>query len=349
VEQSLKVIERSKTSEEANLEPLLDRPNKDSSSSSSGGAEMSADKAAAAGGAVVNKNFEMQMAIAAYCFCSATLLVINKVAVTSVPSSSFVLIAQFAASVVAVQGFNAFGFISDVEGLNIPKIRLFCGISLLFCACLWTNVKALEFCNVETVIVFRSMSPIAVAIADWAFLGQALPSGRSWLALLTIVLGAVLYVVTDEGFDVDNYMWVFLYFFSIVAEMVYVKYVVESVEMTTWSRVYYNNVLSIPPTLALGFFFGEFDFLSSGNFVWTIPSVGALLMSCVVGVGISYAGFNLRKQVTATYFTMIGVMCKIASVLLNIFIWDKHANATGIAALVICILAGTFYQQTKKR
>ena len=36
-------------------------------------------------------------------------------------------------------------------------------------------------------------------------------------------------------------MWVFMYFFSIVAEMVYVKYVVESVEMTTWSRVYYNN------------------------------------------------------------------------------------------------------------
>ena len=42
---------------------------------------------------------------------------------------------------------------------------------------------------------------------------------------------------------------------------VYVKYVVESVEMTTWSRVYYNNVLSIPPTFVLGYFFGEFDFL----------------------------------------------------------------------------------------
>lgn len=41
------------------------------------------------------------------------------------------------------------------------------GISLLFCACLWTNVKALEYANVETVIVFRAMSPIAVAVCDW--------------------------------------------------------------------------------------------------------------------------------------------------------------------------------------
>ena len=113
--------------------------------------------------------------------------------------------------------------------------------------------------------------------------------------------------------------------------------------------MYYNNVLSIPPTLAIGFFFGEFSFLSDANFAWTVPAMGALLMSCVVGVGISYAGFNLRKQVTATTFTLVGVLCKIASVLLNIFIWDKHANLTGITALVICIMAGTFYQQSARR
>jgi len=75
----------------------------------------------------------------------------------------------------------------------------------------------------------------------------------------------------------------------------------------------------------------------------------ALLAACIVGVGISYAGFNLRKLVTATSFTVIGVLCKIASVLLNILIWDKHANNVGIAALCICIFAGTFYQQSEKR
>jgi len=55
------------------------------------------------------------------------------------------------------------------------------------------------------------------------FLGQTLPSMRSWLSLLTIVLGAVLYVVTDDGFQVRAYIWVVLYFISITSEMVYVK------------------------------------------------------------------------------------------------------------------------------
>ena len=69
------------------------------------------------------------------------------------------------------------------------------------------------------------------------FLGQSLPSGRSWLSLFVIVLGAVLYVMTDDGFQVQAYVWVVMYFLSITAEMVYVKFVVESVEMTTWGRV----------------------------------------------------------------------------------------------------------------
>jgi drug/metabolite transporter (DMT)-like permease len=114
-----------------------------------------------------------------------------------------------------------------------------------------------------------------------------------------------------------------------------------------YTHSYYNNVISIPLTAALGFAFGEFDNL--GSLEWDNTQIGSLIASCVVGVGISYAGFNLRKLVTATSFTVIGVLCKVASVLLNILIWDKHANATGIAALCICILAGTFYQQSGKR
>jgi drug/metabolite transporter (DMT)-like permease len=97
----------------------------------------------------------------------------------------------------------------------------------------------------------------------------------------------------------------------------------------------------------LGYSFGEFDNL--GSLEWDSSQISVLIASCVVGVGISYAGFNLRKLVTATSFTVIGVLCKVASVLINILIWDKHANATGIAALCICILAGTFYQQSGKR
>jgi hypothetical protein len=90
-----------------------------------------------------------------------------QVAVHSIPSASFVLICQFAASVAAVLSLSAFGCLDTVEPLSLAKVRPFMGISILFCACLWCNVKALEYANVETVIVFRSMVPIAVALCDF--------------------------------------------------------------------------------------------------------------------------------------------------------------------------------------
>jgi len=58
-------------------------------------------------------------AIFFYAFCSASLLVVNKVAVTSIPSASFVLACQFGSSVITVLSFERAGFVSDVSGTNI--------------------------------------------------------------------------------------------------------------------------------------------------------------------------------------------------------------------------------------
>lgn len=53
----------------------------------------------------------------------------------------------------------------------------------------YTNMRALENSNVETVIIFRSCTPLAVAMCDFIFLGRELPNKRSMAALLTIAAG----------------------------------------------------------------------------------------------------------------------------------------------------------------
>ena len=54
-------------------------------------------------------------AIAAYACCSASLLVINKVAVSAIPSASFVLISQFVASFTMVLALSSFGVLDKVR------------------------------------------------------------------------------------------------------------------------------------------------------------------------------------------------------------------------------------------
>lgn len=46
---------------------------------------------------------------------------------------------------------------------------------------------------------------------------------------------------------------------------------------------------------------------------------------------------------------MTGTMCKIATVVVNCLMWEKHASAPGMAALFVCLFAGMGYQQAPMR
>ena len=49
-------------------------------------------------------------------------------------------------------------------------------------------------------------------------------------------------------------------------------------------------------------------------------------------------------MVSAAHFTVIGVLNKVLTVLLNIFVWEHHAGPLGVCGLLICIVAGTVFQ-----
>ena len=68
---------------------------------------------------------------------------------------------------------------------------------------------------------------------------------------------------------------------------------------------------------------------------WNYKNTTALAVSCAAGVAMSYFAFLCRSAVSATSFTVIGNVCKILTVLINISIWDKHASPLGLAALLL--------------
>jgi solute carrier family 35 protein len=54
-------------------------------------------------------------------------------------------------------------------------------------------------------------------------------------------------------------------------------------------------------------------------------------------------------MVSATTFTLVGVVNKFGTVLLNVLLWDKHSSGMGILAVCVCLVSGSFYQQAPKR
>jgi hypothetical protein len=62
-----------------------------------------------------------------------------------------------------------------------------------------------------------------------------------------------------------------------------------------------------------------------------------------------YTGWLCRGMVSATTYTLVGVVNKFLTVLLNVMVWDKHSTPFGILSVCMCLGAGSFYQQAPKR
>lgn len=58
-------------------------------------------------------------------------------------------------------------------------------------------------------------------------------------------------------------------------------------------------------------------------------------------MGISFAGFKCQQLITATAYTVVGVMNKMLTVTINVMIWDKHASGIGIASLCGALATST--------
>ena len=138
------------------------------------------------------------------------MLVINKIAVHYLPAPSFVLLAQVTSSWVAVKVVGMMGYI-EVDEIEAWKLKSFFPVAFAFLACIFANMKTLQYANVETFIVFRASTPLMIGIAEWAFMGRELPNARSLAAMVALCGGAAAYVLTDASFVVTGYIWVGLW------------------------------------------------------------------------------------------------------------------------------------------
>lgn len=232
------------------------------------------------------------IAIVGYSLCSSTLLLANKIAVDYIPESALISLSQFSFATIVCLILPFCGV--AVDQLELAKMPPYVKYSILFGGSIFANLKALKGCNVETIIVFRALSPLAVSIIDWMFMGREFPNARSCASLTMVAIGAYVYCTTDSEFKVQGikaYFWVLLYFVLIVIEMVYAKHIISSVKMeTVWGPVLYNNMLTIPIGLLLATADGEFWSPNTLQSISNCTAFGwfALSFACAVGLAIGY-------------------------------------------------------------
>ena len=119
-------------------------------------------------------------------------------------------------------------------------------------------------------------------------------------------------------------------------------------KLTNWGRVYYTNLLGIVPLLVLSVAFDETSQLAS-TVQWSTPTIVWLVVSCALGVAISYFQFLARFHVSTTSFLVLGNICKVLTIVANCLVWNKHTNADGLLSIFISLVASVFYKQAPLR
>ncbi|GBF88510.1 hypothetical protein Rsub_01225 [Raphidocelis subcapitata] len=282
-----------------------------------------------------------------YTLSSGTLLVINKVAIVALPAPTFVLLLQILASASAVAGAHLAGAVTIAPATRRELLH-FLPVVASFLGTIYANMKVLQHSNVETFITFRSSTPIVLAFCDYAFLGRALPCARSWGSLAALLLSAAGYAVFDRGFVVNAYAWLLVWYCFFVFEGVWVKHVCDTVPMNNWARVFYANAMSAPVLAAVLLAAGKERALLAAT-RWTLANAGPVALSCAVGVAMSHSSYLLRSHASATTAAVVGIVCKLLSVLINLAIWDRHAGPTQLAFLLVGIFAAAAYRQAPLR
>lgn len=289
------------------------------------------------------------LSVLSYSLCSGSLLLLNKMVLRRIPNTPAVTIIQLTSCVTAILISQLLGVVK-LEKLSMVTVKVFLLYGVLFAWGVYTNMRALQVSNVDTVIVFRACVPLCVSAADYLWLGRELPSMRSFLAMLIVGIGAISYVSIDSAFALKGfgaYGWVSMYFVAITAEMILGKVITSSVKVQLAMQVFLTNAIGAPLMMGLGLATGELS-----KFHWdmiNMSNLPLLVVSCIVGAGIGFSGWWCRSLVSATSFTVIGILNKLLTVLLNIAVWDNHASWLGTLCLLGCLAGGSFYQQAPLR
>ena len=291
-----------------------------------------------------------------YFMSSSALLVLNKVAITAISNASALLLVQITSTIllVGIFGRSTINFSPSAE-----VIRAYTTVAAVFLATIYSNFRLIHIVGVNSFIVLRSTTPLLVSTLDWGFLGRELPQGRSLLALIGIFISGGAYAwpklsssateSTHVVTGLEGLFWCCVWLGSFTLDMVYIKYVVDSHRCNGLERTLYQNTLSLP--------FLAVIICSSIEEHSMIESLGrgsleaniALFLSCIAGTVLSFTGMTLRSELSATSFTVLGIVCKMASSLLNELFAVPENSFTSMSCIFSAILCSSVYRQAPLR
>jgi GDP-mannose transporter len=288
----------------------------------------------------------------AYCIVSSNMLLFNKacMAVLSAPCTVTLLQVAVTTLLIAVAWCCS---LVEIQAVDRAILSHYVMYALIFALGINFTMRSLAVTNVETVLLFRSCSPVLVSFIDTLCLGREMPSRRSFMSMLCIVLGATWFAMSElqtetSTLDVTGVCVNTVNLILTATLMTWGKHVTDSSNVSLTTSVFICNLTSVLPILTLAVLEKEYLIIREHRWL-SAYAVSVLGTSCVMGTALSYLGWQMRTIMSATSFTVVGVLNKVLTVLLNGMLWPDHPLWSSTIGLMFSLVGGSFYQQSTVR
>ena len=289
--------------------------------------------------------------IIGYCIASSSMTILNKAAILAFSFPFWLCTLQNLATLavlaiivlIAPKGHKIFGL--RVKYSN-KVVLTWTPAAVLFCTMLVSAMSAMQTMSVTTVLVTRSLTPLVTLIFESRILSVK-ASPRIWISLISILGGSVFYCMAEIEGTLIGYIWLGVNLLAASAYHVYVKKVINDLNLSTMDMVLYNNVMSIPLLVAIGIVADDtrhlaHGFLAMDGLAWLWVS-----LSLVCAGFISFTGFGMQALISATSSTVVNHINKVNSFIFAHLLFQDKINPLMIIGMLIT-MAGTVWYSVER-
>jgi len=285
-----------------------------------------------------------------FCFCSVGMLLFNKFAIVAFPYECTLVAAQmlFAAAALTIFTWKSLHIGSMHDLLRWSMVAPF------FSGMLLTSILALKNAPMSLVVTLRCLSPLGALLLERFYPNPLAITWETILAIMVMFGGAAMYVSqVADGSHMAGIGWVFLNSVIAILERCLQRYMLSKdqnpVDISKTGVTLINNLFGAVPLAIAAYVTGELSHVHTAIGHLSQLDVFYLIMSCIIGLGISYTGVWAQSLISATSFLVMVNANKFIIIGIEAFVMHSKAlNFIQACGACITILGACFYGQARQ-
>ena len=233
-------------------------------------------------------------------------------------------------------------------------LQVWAPVNLIFVGMIVTSFYALKLIGVGMFTILKNLSNFITITGDWYFFNRTY-NLQVWSCLFLMVASALFGGYTDLKCTWVGYSWQLVNCFFTSAYALYlsgamtrvIPFTSDKERMTEFSMVYYNNLLSIFPIIALMFYFGEFGRLLAEPALYNPEFLLVAVAGGLLGFGISFASLWFVSRTTATIYSLTGSLNKVIVAVAGLLLFHEANSPRNQMSIGVGLLAGVVFVLAK--